>query len=163
MDILPFLIWPFVASLILTGIHAYLGVSLVERGVIFVDTGAGADRRLARPLPSGGRWIRTDEALIFLSLGFTFLGPAFFALARQRDADIFPRNAFIGIAYCRRFGDPPILRHGAKPPGETEHSLKDMLVVGISLAVSRARSDQTAVLYGVMPVFFTISHRKSSC
>jgi len=27
----------FVASLILTGIHAYLGVHVVERGVIFVD------------------------------------------------------------------------------------------------------------------------------
>ena len=28
---------PFAASLILTGIHAYLGVHVVERGVIFVD------------------------------------------------------------------------------------------------------------------------------
>ena len=32
-----FLLAPFVASLILTGIHAYLGVHVVERGVIFVD------------------------------------------------------------------------------------------------------------------------------
>ena len=30
MEILQFLIWPFVASLILTGIHAYLGVHVVE-------------------------------------------------------------------------------------------------------------------------------------
>src|SRR4051812_16748457 len=37
MEILPFLLWPFMASLILTGIHAYLGVHVVERGVIFVD------------------------------------------------------------------------------------------------------------------------------
>ena len=37
MEILPFLLAPFVASLILTGIHAYLGVHVVERGVIFVD------------------------------------------------------------------------------------------------------------------------------
>ena len=37
MDILMFLAAPFVASLILTGIHAYLGVHVVERGVIFVD------------------------------------------------------------------------------------------------------------------------------
>jgi len=37
MEILPFLFWPFVASLILTGIHSYLGVHVVERGVIFVD------------------------------------------------------------------------------------------------------------------------------
>ena len=34
---LSFLAAPFAASLILTGIHAYLGVHVVERGVIFVD------------------------------------------------------------------------------------------------------------------------------
>ena len=39
MEILQFLILPFLASLILTGIHAYLGVHVVERGVIFVDLG----------------------------------------------------------------------------------------------------------------------------
>ena len=36
-SMLVFLAAPFVASLILTGIHAYLGVHVVERGVIFVD------------------------------------------------------------------------------------------------------------------------------
>ena len=35
--IVSFLAAPFAASLILTGIHAYLGVHVVERGVIFVD------------------------------------------------------------------------------------------------------------------------------
>ena len=37
LSVLEFLAAPFVASLILTGIHAYLGVHVVERGVIFVD------------------------------------------------------------------------------------------------------------------------------
>ena len=37
LTILQFLAAPFAASLILTGIHAYLGVHVVERGVIFVD------------------------------------------------------------------------------------------------------------------------------
>jgi len=37
LTILQFLAPPFAASLILTGIHAYLGVHVVERGVIFVD------------------------------------------------------------------------------------------------------------------------------
>ena len=56
MEILPFLLAPFVASLILTGIHAYLGVHVVERGVIFVDLalaqiaalGAVRDRKSTR-------------------------------------------------------------------------------------------------------------------
>ncbi len=37
MEIFVFLLAPLAASLILTGIHAYLGVHVVERGVIFVD------------------------------------------------------------------------------------------------------------------------------
>ena len=37
MEVFQFLLAPFAASLILTGIHAYLGVHVVERGVIFVD------------------------------------------------------------------------------------------------------------------------------
>ena len=31
------LFWPFVACLVLTGIHSYLGLHVVSRGVIFVD------------------------------------------------------------------------------------------------------------------------------
>jgi hypothetical protein len=48
--VLQFLAAPFAASLILTGIHAYLGVHVVERGVI------GSPRQ-----KSGGmrRWRRT--------------------------------------------------------------------------------------------------------
>ena len=41
MEILPFLFWPFMASLILTGIHAYLGVHVVERGGDFCRPGPG--------------------------------------------------------------------------------------------------------------------------
>jgi len=37
LTILSFLAAPFVASLVIAGIHAYLGVHVVERGVIFVD------------------------------------------------------------------------------------------------------------------------------
>ena len=34
---LQFVAAPFTASLILAGIHTYLGIHVVERGVIFVD------------------------------------------------------------------------------------------------------------------------------
>ena len=55
MEILPFLLWPFVASLILTGIHAYLGVHVVERGVIFVDLSL-AQISMAKRFSRSGRW-----------------------------------------------------------------------------------------------------------
>lgn len=37
MDMVELLFWPFVACLVLTGIHCYLGIHVVGRGVIFVD------------------------------------------------------------------------------------------------------------------------------
>ena len=56
MTVFELLLPAFVASLILTGIHAYLGVHVVERGVIFVDlslaqiAALGTHRRLPRRL-----------------------------------------------------------------------------------------------------------------
>ena len=80
MEILPFLFWPFMASLILTGIHAYLGVHVVERGVIFVDlalaqiAALGATVAILIGMDPHGR------NAYFLSLAFTFLGAAIFLL-----------------------------------------------------------------------------------
>src|SRR6266849_4413593 len=95
MEIFLFLLAPFVASLILTGIHAYLGVHVVERGVIFVDLAlaqiAALGAIVAGMDPHG-------QNSYWLSLGFTFLGAAIFALARTRRGHI-PQEAFIGIAY----------------------------------------------------------------
>ena len=56
---LQFLAAPFAASLILTGIHAYLGVHVVERGVIFVDlslaqiAALGATIAILMPITNG--------------------------------------------------------------------------------------------------------------
>ncbi len=74
MDILPFLFWPFVASLILTGIHAYLGVHVVERGVIFVDLALAQIAALGATIAILLGMNPHGRGAYFLSLGFTFLG-----------------------------------------------------------------------------------------
>src|SRR5882762_10510283 len=99
MDILPFLFWPFIASLILTGIHAYLGVHVVERGVIFVDLALAQIAALGATIAILVGMDPHGRGAYFLSLGFTFLGAAIFALARSRRGHI-PQEAFIGIAYA---------------------------------------------------------------
>jgi len=155
MDILPFLFWPFVASLILTGIHAYLGVHVVERGVIFVDlalaqiAALGATIAILLGMDPHGR------GAYFLSLGFTFLGAGIFALARTRRGHI-PQEAFIGIAYA--VASATAILAMSKATGETEH-LKDMLVGNI-LAVSRAEVAKTALLYGGIGLFHYIFRKK---
>src|SRR5229473_1145581 len=151
MEILEFLKWPLLASLILTGIHSYLGVHVVERGVIFVDlalaqiAALGAVLAVVYGLDPHGGWS------YWISLGFTFLGAAIFAVARTRRGHI-PQEAFIGIAYAVASAMAILLM--SKATGETEH-LKDMLVGNI-LAVSKEVVWRTAVLYAVIGLFHYI-------
>ena len=155
MDMFLFLLAPFVASLILTGIHAYLGVHVVERGVIFVDLALAQIAALGAtvailvgmsPHGAGSYWI---------SLAFTFIGAAIFAFARTRRGRI-PQEAFIGIAYAVASGAAILLM--SKATGETEH-LKDMLVGNI-LAVSWGEVRKTALLYGAVGLFHYIFRKK---
>ena len=155
MEILPFLIWPFVASLILTGIHAYLGVHVVERGVIFVDLALAQIAALGATIAILIGMDPHGQGAYFLSLGFTFLGAGIFALARTRRGHI-PQEAFIGIAYA--VASAAAILAMSKATGETEH-LKDMLVGNI-LAVSRHEVIKTAVLYGAIGVFHYIFRQK---
>ena len=151
MSTFEFLLAPFVISLVLTGIHAYLGVHVVERGVIFVDlalaqiAALGATIAILMELdPHGG-------GSYWVSLGFTFMGAAIFALVRMRRAHI-PQEAFIGIAYV--VASAAAILATSKAIGETEH-LKHMLVGNI-LAVSWSEVRHTALLYGAVGLFHYI-------
>jgi zinc/manganese transport system permease protein len=151
MDIISFLAAPFIASLILTGIHAYLGLHVVERGVIFVDlslaqiAALGASVAIiygADPHASTSYWF---------SLGFTFLGAFIFANVRGKHSRI-PQEAIIGICYA--VASASTILAMSKATGETEH-LKDMLV-GNLLFVSWHDVAKTALLYGAIGVFHYI-------
>ena len=91
MSTFSFLLAPFIASLILTGIHAYLGVHVVERGVIFVDLSLaqiaafGATVAMLTPLAGGDPHA---PGVYWISLVFTFLGAFVFSTIRSRRARI---------------------------------------------------------------------------
>jgi zinc/manganese transport system permease protein len=155
MEILPFLLAPFLASLILTGIHAYLGVHVVERGVIFVDLALAQIAALGATIAILIGMDPHGAGAYWLSLAFTFVGAGVFAFARTRRGHI-PQEAFIGIAYA--VASATAILAMSKATGETEH-LKDMLVGNI-LAVSMHDVAKTAVLYGVMGVFHYIFRKQ---
>jgi zinc/manganese transport system permease protein len=152
---LEFLLPAFVASLILTGIHAYLGVHVVERGVIFVDLALAQIAALGATVAIVVGMDPHGRGSYWISLGFTFLGAAIFALARSRRGHI-PQEAFIGIAYAVASASAILLM--SKATGETEH-LKDMLVGNI-LAVSWAEVRVTALLYGAVGIFHYVFRKK---
>ena len=155
---LGFLAAPFVASLILTGIHAYLGVHVVERGVIFVDlslaqiAALGATIALLMPVSGGDAHA---PVVYWISLAFTFIGALVFSTIRSRRAHI-PQEAIIGICYA--VASAASILAMSKATSESEH-LKDMLVGNI-LAVSWSEVLRTGVLYGVIGAFHYVFRRK---
>jgi zinc/manganese transport system permease protein len=155
MEMFLFLLAPFVASLILTGIHAYLGVHVVERGVIFVDLALAQIAALGATVAIVVGMDPHGVGSYWISLAFTFIGAAIFAFARTRRGHI-PQEAFIGITYAVASGAAILLM--SKATGETEH-LKDMLVGNI-LAVSWTDVRETALLYGAIGLFHYIFRKK---
>ena len=157
-SVLTFLAAPFVASLILTGIHAYLGVHVVERGVIFVDlslaqiAALGATIALLLPITGGDPHA---PLTYWVSLAFTFLGAFVFSTIRSHRARI-PQEAIIGICYA--VASAAAILAMSKATSESEH-LKDMLVGNI-LAVSWLEVGKTAILYGVIGAFHYIFRHK---
>ena len=158
LEILKFLAAPFVASLILTGIHSYLGVHVVERGVIFVDlslaqiAALGAAIAILLPFSQGDPH---DPRVYWVSLAFTFVGAAIFATVRVKRARI-PQEAIIGICYA--VASAAAILAMSKATSESEH-LKDMLVGNI-LAVDWPEVWRTAALYAAVGAFHFIFRKK---
>jgi len=155
-SMLRFLAAPFVASLVIAGIHAYLGVHVVERGVIFVDLSlaqiAAFGSAIALLFLGGDPH---GPAVYWISLVFTLLGAILFSTIRSRRARI-PQEAIIGIAYA--VASAATILAMSKATSESEH-LKDMLVGNI-LAVSWPEVWTTALLYVVIGVFHYVFRRR---
>jgi zinc/manganese transport system permease protein len=156
MDILSFLVLPFLVGLVLTGIHAYLGVHVVERGVIFVDLSLAQIAALGTTVAFLAGYDLHSGVSYFWSLGFTIVGAAIFALTRVHHETRIPQEAIIGIVYAVSAAAAILVM--SKAPQETEH-LKDMLVGNI-LAVNLTTVIKTAVLYALVGLFHYVFRRK---
>jgi zinc/manganese transport system permease protein len=149
MSLTELLLPAFVASLILTGIHAYLGVHVVERGVIFVDLSLAQIAALGTTVAYlMGHDLHSGMAY-FYSLGFTFLGAAVFSFSRVHRKTRIPQEAVIGIVYAVSAAVAILVM--SKATQETEH-LKEMLVGNI-LSVTWPELFKTAVLYSLVGLF----------
>jgi zinc/manganese transport system permease protein len=156
MTIFQILFPAFVASLILTGIHAYLGVHVVERGVIFVDLSLAQIAALGTTVAYLAGYDLHDRMAYLFSLMFTFFGAAIFALSRVHRKTRIPQEAIIGIVYAVSAAVAILVM--SKATQETEH-LKDMLIGNI-LSVSWKELATTAVLYALVGVFHFVFRRR---
>ena len=154
-SVLAFLAAPFVASLILTGIHAYLGVHVVERGVVFVDLALAQIAALGTTMAVLYGYDPHGRESYWISLMFTFLGAGIFSVIKAHKARI-PQEAVIGISYA--VASAAAILAMSKSIAQTEH-LKEMLVGNI-LTVSWFEVRTTALIYGLIGLFHYIFRKK---
>ena len=146
--ILQFLAPAIVASLIIAGIHAYLGLHVVERGVIFVDLSLSQIAALGAAIAVWQGYDEQASAVYWMSLGFTLIGAAIFAVVKGQKAHI-PQEAIIGVSYA--VASAAAILTLSKAPGEAEH-LRNMLVGNI-LSVQWPEVWLTGAIYIVIGLF----------
>ncbi|MFA5159464.1 MAG: metal ABC transporter permease [Candidatus Omnitrophota bacterium] len=143
------LMWkPLVACFILTGIHTYLGVHVVERKVIFVDLALAQIAALGAVLAFMFGFSLHGAATYWFSLGATFIGAIIFSLTRTRREKI-PQEAIIGIVYAVTAAAAVlILSRAAEGDEEIRHMLVgNILLVGLNEIMAMA------ILYGIVGLF----------
>ena len=136
---------PFVACLILTGIHAYLGLHVIERQVIFVDLALAQIAALGSTVGFLFGFGLHHNANYLFALGFTFLGASIFAATRFKEEKV-PHEAIIGVVYAVASAASIIVLSRAAGGSE---ELKELLV-GHLLLVGWPEVAKMACIYGAI-------------
>ncbi len=156
MDALEFMAAPFAACLVLVGIHAYLGLHVLLREVIFVDLALAQIAALGSvvALAVTGHPPGTPASYTF-SLGFALIGAAIFAVTRMREGRV-PQEAIIGITFVIASAAAIVVADRA-PEGAEQ--IKE-LMAGAILWVSWPKVATTLLIYaGVGVAHYLFRHK----
>jgi len=153
-DLLALLWLPFLMCLVLTGIHAYLGVHVLAREVVFVDIALAQIAALgATAAFLFGYDLHTWQSYAF-GLGATLLGALVLALTRTRQRQV-SQEAIIGVVYAVSSAGAVLLAD--RTPHGADH-VRTMLV-GSLLSVSAAEVAKIAVLYALIGLLHWLCRR----
>jgi zinc/manganese transport system permease protein len=139
------LLWPLLAGLVLTSIHAYFGLHVLARGVIFVDLSLAQVAALGLTVAILEGHPVYSEAAYWYGLLFAIAGAVLFAIARPYESSL-PQEAVIGIVYAVSAALAVIALDRA--PLGAEH-IKQILI-GSILTVTPNDVGLLVVLYGVI-------------
>lgn len=98
METFTFLLYPFLACLLLIMIHAYFGIHILERGIIFVDLALAQFIGIGIALS----FLFGEEKSTLLALTFA-LGGAFIISLSKKASRYVNIEAFIGVLYIFSF------------------------------------------------------------
>lgn len=99
LDAIYFLSAPLAMCLILVGIHCYLGLHVLARGVIFVDLALAQVAALGTTIAFMFSHEHDSSVSYLISLACTFLAAYFFSIADQFKKKV-PLEAIIGVVYA---------------------------------------------------------------
>ncbi len=140
-----FLWAPFLACLVLTGIHVYLGLHVLARGIIFVDLALAQVAALGITVALLAGHPLQGEAAYWYALTFTLGGSLLFAMSRTHRLPI-PQESIIGIVYAVSAAVAVLVVDRA--PQGSEH-IKQLLV-GSILTVTLREIGTLTLLYGIV-------------
>ena len=153
-DLLALLWAPFLMCLVLTGIHAYLGVHVLAREVVFVDIALAQIAALgATAAYLVGFELDTWESYAF-GLVATIAGAFVLAVTRTRERHV-SQEAVIGVVYAVSAAAAVLLADRA--PHGVEH-VRAMLV-GSLLSVRPPEVVKVALLYAAVGVLHWLCRR----
>ncbi|HWP35084.1 MAG TPA: metal ABC transporter permease, partial [Thermodesulfobacteriota bacterium] len=155
MDLLGFL-WPALAAgLVLAGIHAYLGLHVLVRGVIFVDLALAQVAALGAAVAALAGHPPQSATAYSYSLAFALAGAGLLAFTRTAPSRV-PQEALIGVVYVVAAAAAVLVLDRAPEGAERVKAL----LVGNIVAVTPAEVRQLALLYGAVGLVHWLFRRR---
>lgn len=154
-DIALFLLTAFLASVLLVGIHTYLGIHVLSRNVIFVDLALAQISALGATVAFMLGYLPQSAGSYGYSLAFTLIGALILALSRHWVGRI-SQEAFVGVTYVVAAAAAFLLIDQA--PQGAEH-IKQLLV-GSILTVTHADLLKLLAVYATIGLFHWILRKR---
>jgi len=153
-DALSLLVFPFAASVAFVLIHAYLGIHVLRRNIVFADLALAQLSALGATVAFAGGYGPTSPAGYAYALLFTGAGAVLLALSRGL-ARFVSREAFIGILYVVATAATVLIVDRA--PQGAEHVKR--ILLGSILTTGAADVARFAALYSVIGVLCWCARR----
>lgn len=143
-------ILPFVAGLVILSIHAYLGLHVIIREIIFVDLAFAQIAALGAVVGIAFGAHEGTAAIYLFTIGFTLSAALLFSLIRLEDT-IVPMEAIIGTTFVMASA-AVVLVAGFTAEGTEQHLAETL--TGALLWVSGGEIVVMAVAYALIGLFY---------
>lgn len=141
---------PLLLSVVLVGIHAFYGLEIIKRGIIFTDLAVGQTAALGAALSI---LLLGGEYLYPMTLLFSLAGGALVAIASKRERLL---EAFIGLLYALASSATVLVL--SKTPHGTE-ALQSLLAADILFTLPEAILDAFFLYAGIALLLYLFYRR----